>query len=927
MKTPAPAHWAQLSPLLDELLDLPEPARQTRFAAMYAALQADNPALADELASLLASDGQARSGGFLGGAMTPPSAAMEELASPAGQHLGPYVLEAPLGQGGGGSVWQARREDGRYDASVAVKLLHLSLMGRAGAQRFVREGQILGRLTHPNIAHLLDAGVTPNGQPYLVLELVQGERIDHHCDARRLGIEQRLALFGDVLAAVAHAHAHGVIHRDLKPANVLVSAEGAVKLLDFGIAKLLADEADLAEATELTRDGGRVLTPEYAAPEQLRGEGVTTATDVYALGVMLYQLLTGQHATTPAGATSAQAMQATLEVDAPRASRAAGQATDGVAGQRGLSPQRLARRLQGDLDNIVARCLRKVPAERYATVTALADDLRRHLAHEPVTARADTLGYVAAKFVRRHRAGVAGAVLTTLALLAGTAVATWQMFEAREQREEARAQATRSAATEDFLTVMVSEVGADGGAQTPRQMLDRGLSLLDSSAVTEPRFLVAQLMLLSTAYENIGQADRQGELLARAEAVARQAGLEDGLIEVLCSQINVDLMAGHRDKAEARLNEAQLMLARQPSPLPEPQARCLSAAADLAAADNRLTEAVALVQQALAHLKANGLGRHGLVGATLSQLAEYHNQLGDARKGFVYNRQSLDAYVQRGHGGTMQAMVLRLNETGSLYSFGELKLALDLGNELMAMLAARGTQDADNAPFMVNHASVLVAFGQDDQALALVDRALTAATATGNLFWQYRAMYVRAYALVHLGRSDAALKALDEVEAAYRTDPALYKPYLISVALVRAEWMWRSGDVGGARRLVDGLIRDMNPEAVTPSAALRRALPLAAELALAQSDPTAALSLAEAAVKATTAATDDPTRSAHVGQSKLLLARSQHELGRRDQALENLSAATTALRNSLGEDHAQVASAQTLLDAWKSSGSAATPDR
>ena len=315
--------------------------------------------------------------------MMPPGAAMPELASPAGQRLGPYVLEAQVGQGGGGSVWRARREDGRYDAAVAIKLLHLALLGRAGAQRFRREGQILGRLTHPHIAHLLDAGVTPDGQPYLVLELVQGERIDHHCDARRLGIEQRLALFGDVLAAVAHAHAHGVIHRDLKPGNVLVTAEGTVKLLDFGIAKLLADEADMAEATELTLDGGRVLTPEYAAPGQLRGGSVTTATDVYALGVMLYQLLTGQHATTPPGATSAQAMQATLEVDATRASRAVGLAKGGVAAsQRALSPQRLARRLQGDLDNIVARCLRKVPAERYATVTALADDLRRHLAHE-----------------------------------------------------------------------------------------------------------------------------------------------------------------------------------------------------------------------------------------------------------------------------------------------------------------------------------------------------------------------------------------------------------------------------------------------------------------------------------------------------------------------------------------------------------------
>ncbi len=919
MNIPSPERWRELSPLLDELLDLDAAARQARLDA----LRADSADLADELAALLVHDNAARSGGFMAGAAAEPGVETEAEASLVGQRLGAYVLQAPLGQGGGGSVWRALREDGRYDGAVAIKLLHLSLMGHAGAERFRREGQILARLMHPHIARLLDAGVTPGGQPYLVIELVEGQRIDQHCDAQRLSIEARLALFDDVLAAVAHAHTHGVIHRDLKPGNILVTADGAVKLLDFGIAKLLDDEAGSAESTELTREGGRALTPDYAAPEQLRGEGVTTATDVYALGVLLYQLLCGRHPTAPLGGNATEALRATLDTEPMPPSRRVSDTEPGTAECRASNSQHLQSLLAGDLDTIVSHALRKVPAERYTTVAAFAEDLRRYRAHEPVLARPDSRAYRVRKFVRRHRGAVASALLTALALVGATGVTTWQMLEARAQREEARAQAARSAATEDFLTVMVSEVGADGGAKTPRQMLDRGLSLLDSSAVTEPRFLVAQLMLLGMAYENIGQTDRQSELMARAEGVAREAGLEHGLIEVLCSQIQVDLMAGHRDKAQARLNEAQLMLARQPSPLPEPQARCLAAAADLAAADNRLTAAVALAQQALAHLKANGLGRHSLVGATLSQLAEYHNQLGDARKGFVYNRQSLDAYVQRGYGGTMQAMVLRLNETGSLYSFGELKLALDLGNKMMALLAARGTQDADSAPFMVNHASVLVAFGQDEQALALVERALTAATASGNLFWQYRAMYVRAQTLVHLGRSEAAAKALNEVEAAYRTDPVLYKPYLNSVALVRAKWMWRSGDVGGARRLVDGMVRDINPEAVTSRGVLlRRALPLAADLALAQSDPSAALGLAERAVKANSAATDDPTRSAHVGKAMLLLARAQRALGQPEKSTQTLTGAIVALGNGMGEDHQVVADARAMLSAWKAPSTA-----
>lgn len=911
MKLPRPERWAELSPLLDELLDLPVSAQQTRLVALHE----QDPALAEELTALLAEGRAAQSGGFL--ALADPEASL------VGQRLGAYVLEAPLGQGGGGSVWRARREDGRYDGAVAVKLLHLSLLGGAGAERFKREGQILARLTHPHIAHLLDAGVTAGGQPYLVLELVQGERIDRHCDLQRLSIDARLALFDDVLAAVAHAHTHGVIHRDLKPGNILATSEGTVKLLDFGIAKLLDDDA--AGAPVLTREGGRALTPEYAAPEQLRGEGVTTATDVYALGVLLYQLLTGRHPTAPVSGTAAEVMRSTLDTEPPRLSRTT--ALPDAAAQRDSTPQRLQRTLQGDLDTIVAHALRKGPAERYATVAAFAEDLRRQRAHEPVLAQPDSMRYRTAKFVRRHRGAVAGAVLTMLALLTATGVTTWQMLEAREQREEARAQAIHSAAARDFLTVMMSEVGADGGAQTPRQMLDRGLSLLNSSTVSEPRFLVGQLVLLGTLYSSVGQTDRERELLARAEGLARQGGYDNGLIQALCEQIDTELTAGHRDKAQARLSEAQQLLARQRPPLPEREAGCLVAAADMAEADNRLPDAVALAQQALAQLSAHGLDRHALFGAALSRLSKYHDNLGDARKAQAFNQQALDALVKRGHGGTLSALVLMSNEAADLQNFGELERSLAVVNTLSDILTARGTADPDRVNYLANQGGILLAFGQLDKALAVLDRAVAASQSSGNQFWRHRAMFFRAQTLVRMERLGPARLALDEVEVAYRVDPVKNKAYLASVGLARAEWMWRSGDVAGARRLVDELMQDLNPTAATPSPALRRAFPLAAELALAHSDPTAAVIFAEAAVKASTAATADPTLSAHVGQAKLLLARAQRALGRQDQALGSLSAATTALSNSLGEDHARVASAQALLAEWKRPGSASEPGR
>ncbi len=410
---PDAATWARLSPLLDQALDLPPSER----AAWLAALQAQVPEDAAVLQGLLERHEATGRDDFLAGSAHAPA------DNPAiGHRMGPWTIEAPLGEGGMASVWLARRSDGRHDGQAAIKLMHGRLHGTQATQRFEREGRILARLEHPHIAHLLDAGVTDDGQPYLVLELVRGEPIDRHCDARCLSVAARLALFDDVLAAVAHAHTHGVIHRDLKPGNILVTTDGTVKLLDFGIAKLMDDEAGMPGASALTREGGRALTPEYAAPEQLRGEGVTTATDVYALGVLLYVLLSGQHPTAPASGTTADVIRATLETEPLRLSRCVTHTSPGGAGQRDSTPGQLSRTLAGDLDTVVAHALRKVPSERYPTVPAFAEDLRRYRAHEPVLARPDTLGYRTAKLVRRHRGAVAAALLTTLALLSATAV-------------------------------------------------------------------------------------------------------------------------------------------------------------------------------------------------------------------------------------------------------------------------------------------------------------------------------------------------------------------------------------------------------------------------------------------------------------------------------------------------------------------------
>ena len=370
------ARWRRLSPLLDEALDLAAAER----AAWLEALAKGEPGLAADLERLLADHAASEAARFLAGVAAPTAGASDLDAGLAGQTLGAYTLERPIGQGGMGSVWLAHRSDGRYAGAAAVKLLNVSLIGRTGGERFRREGSILARLAHPHIARLLDAGVTGGGQPYLVLEYVEGKRIDRWCDDENLDVAARVRLFLDVLGAAAHSHASLIVHRDIKPDNVLVTKDGGVKLLDFGIAKLLEESAPSGEATELTREGGRALTPEYAAPEQLLDEPVTTATDVYALGVLLYVLLGGQH---PAGTTTrspAELVKTIVDTPAPRLSDAVASRRTlppGLlalnAARRAATPERLSRLLRGDLDNIVAKALKKSPAERYATVDAFAD--------------------------------------------------------------------------------------------------------------------------------------------------------------------------------------------------------------------------------------------------------------------------------------------------------------------------------------------------------------------------------------------------------------------------------------------------------------------------------------------------------------------------------------------------------------------------
>ena len=717
MTLPDRQRWARLNPLLEELLDLDASRRDARVAE----LRVQDAALADELASMLRSADRIAKSDFMAGDVLGASAPPSTLV---GQQIGAYVIEAPLGQGGTGSVWRARRADGRHDGAVAIKLLHLSLVGRNGAVRFEREGAILAQLTHPNIAHLLDAGVTPAGQPFLVLELVEGQRIDQHCDAMRLSIEQRLALFDDVLAAVAQAHSHLVIHRDIKPNNILVNAEGRVKLLDFGIAKLLQEGN---EDSPITAEGQRALTPEYAAPEQMRGAPVTTATDVYALGVLLYELLAGRHPTAFAAHSEAEVIRATLDTDPVRMTTAL--SVDNVAADRNTTLPRLRRQLHGDLDNIVARALRKEPSQRYQTVAALADDLRRYRAHEPVLARADSLAYRVAKFVRRRRGPVAAALLVMLAVTAGLAGTVTQARRAEHERDNALRQLAYAASANQFISFLLEE-GSDKPFTTS-DLLARGEVLVEQQFGGDPAQQASLNLILASLYAGADQQTKAEAVLTRAQTVARQGSDLALQAEIECELASERGWSGSFDQARSKIDATIAALRAAPQLDSDTVAKCLFARSQV----NKISgDAKAALADAQAALDTVGAPRSHQRLTTIymrAALAEAEAGLGQWAKAVAAYEQAIAELEAMGRGNTRLMAVMHTNLGANLASAGQTLRAVAAYERSLRLFRGFG-DDAALPTLEANYAGQLVDLGRPGEAMPLIEHARARARANGN---------------------------------------------------------------------------------------------------------------------------------------------------------------------------------------------------
>ncbi len=528
----------------DELAEADAGERDRRLAA----LDGEDPALARLLRELLAADAgdgellstplADRAPGFLAEAL----AAREHRASPAwrdrsGERIGPYRLLSLLGRGGMAEVWLAERSDGELEYRAALKLVRPELGTEAILARFLRERRILARLEHPAIARLLDGGRSESGEPYFVLELVDGTPITDWCRARAATLEERLRLVIEVCEAVDYAHRNLIVHRDLKPANILVDQAGRPKLLDFGIAKLIAPEPTGAEGNRAVEDATRLFTPSYAAPEQILGQPVTTATDIYALGVLLFELLTGEKPHLRAAA---------LLPDLAR--EIGGEILERPSDRLRRSAPSEARRLAGDLDTIVAKALHREPGRRYASASALADDLRRHLSGHPVEARPDSLAYIGGRFVRRHRWAVAAALLVVASLVTGLAGALWQ---ARIARAEAR----RADRVRGFLVEIFREADpsrTQGATITAREILDTGAARVERELAGEPAVSAELLDAIAQVQFSLGLFEAAEKRAAASLGLRRKLYGPDAL-ETAASRITLARAIFERgDPAAAR---------------------------------------------------------------------------------------------------------------------------------------------------------------------------------------------------------------------------------------------------------------------------------------------------------------------------------------------------------------------------------------
>ena len=894
---PAPQDWSAFSAHLDHALELDNEQRELWLEAM----KESDPSLAERLRSVLAVSQRPGFSEFLAG---PPPLVPAALDSGTliGQSVGNYVIDAEIGRGGMGSVWRAHRADGRYDGNVAVKFVHAAWIGRSGENQFRTEGTLLGRLDHPNIARLLDAGMLGGTQPYLVLEFVVGDPIDVYCERHNLGTEARLRLFLDVLDAVAHAHNHLIVHRDLKPSNVFVTQDGMVKLLDFGIAKLLDEETGMGE---LTISGLSALTPQYAAPEQVLGQPVTTATDVYALGCLLYVLLAGTSPLPAEAQSKTEILKAIVTSSPPLASTVA------------RLPCVTRRTLEGDLDNILHKALKKIPAERYASAAALGDDLRRHLAHQPVQARPDTQRYRAAKFIRRHRGGVAATTLLVVAIIAGLIGTSWQArradaaaLQAAQQRERALQQLNYAQATSEFLQFLLQQ-GSDRPFTTP-DLLARGEELIQGQFTNDPALRAKLLLTLGDLYGQAAQQAKAEQLQAAAQVLAHQSTDRSLQIEADCDLAHEYGDQRLFDKALPALDRAITSAEAARTIDREVLAQCHLERSEVRLEHGDVAPALADAETALSLLGTASDGQKVLLISARIEVADAKSALGDDAAAVREYRAAIDLLSGMGRGQTGLAAGYYSNLGRDLARAGQWLEAAPVYEQYLKAsrdVAGGGTVDPVG---LSNYGKLLIDLGRPDEAIRMLDSALQASVQLKNPKGVAMANTLSAPAWCAIGNLKECAARLSSGREALAGQLPPKSSTFGTLETTAALLAWDSNEPAAARDHLQRALKifasaqDHNPNEL-------RALALLTEAELKLGDTASAKDHGAELLTKAKAALHGFATSAWLGRAQLVQAEVLLSLGKPEEAHATLRQALEGLRATVGTQAPWTLQAEGLL--------------
>lgn len=897
-----PADWPAISALLDEVLAL-APSERNTFVEQ---LDGGRAQYRDTLRQLLSQAAGVETGDFLAtlprlSAAGP--AAADPLAEPAaGATVGPYRLLSELGAGGMGTVWLAERADGTLKRKVALKLPRLA-WGRGLAERMARERDILASLEHPHIARLYDAGVDQHGRPYLALEYVEGQPIDAYARDRSLSVRRKLSLLMQVCGAVAFAHSRLVVHRDLKPTNILVTVDGQVRLLDFGIAKLL--EGDSTSETQLTQLGGRALTLDYASPEQISGEPIGTASDVYSLAVVAYELLTGVRPYRLKRGSAAELEEAIATIDPPQASTAA---TDDQA----------RKQLRGDLDAILNKALKKTASHRYMTIDSFARDIELHLQRKAIFARRDSWTYRLRRLLGRHK--IAAAIIATvvialvggayaqvavlIALGVGTGIALWQRKRALDalalaeaERGKAEIALDRAAAVNDFMVTLLEDVGSSEPLTGP-QLLARSESLLsrDPRSAGQRAAVLTAIATLHSSYADFATARR---LIDQAVASARQGGDAESLGIALAYQASFLARDGRIDEGKRALERLVVNYAE----IPSVAVTVNSALSHLAQNANDANAAVRYAEAACGHMSRLPSSRQPRTAAVLVGNLAYSlvlaGRLDEASTKFA---ESIELFKAVGAEECPMAVSVWNNWALADLAVGNPLRALDRLNRVCDISARRSPSGNPPIYAVLNRARVLGILDRAVEALSESERALALARASGSAAGVLHSTVSRIDALRRQGRHEEALAGLLEVDDRLTVGVSPDFPAMINLSRLRVIFDANAGRLAealeGATEIIERVTRLGLRGGQMASAYTARA-----DVHLQLRSPAAALADVERALQIARTAQSTLPFSADVGLALLHRAEAHLQTRNLSSAAADAESALVQLTPTLGESH------------------------